>query len=45
LEEEEEEEEEVGRHQDREANKKEHMDHLYVISSPLTLSGVLHNPQ
>jgi hypothetical protein len=39
----EEEEEKAGRCRDRRANKKEHMDHPYVISSPLPHGRVLHD--
>jgi len=39
------EEEEVGRYRDLGVNKEEHMDHPYVMSSPLPFGGVLHNPQ
>jgi len=37
--------EEVGRRWDCGANNEEHMDHPCVISSPLPLGEVLHNPQ
>jgi hypothetical protein len=38
------EEEEVGCRRDHEANKEEYMDHPCMISSPLPLGGVIHNP-
>jgi hypothetical protein len=38
------EEEKAGRRRDRGANKKEHMDHPYMISSSLPLGRVLYNP-
>jgi hypothetical protein len=40
-----EEEEKDSRHRDRGAKREENMDHPYVISSPLLLDRVLHNPQ
>jgi len=45
LEEEEEEEEEASCRRDRGANKKEHINHSYMISSPLPLGRVLYNPK
>ena len=36
--------EETGRHGDHRANKEEHMDYPCVISSPLSLGGVLPIP-